>query len=199
MKTLLFLSIFFACCHLTHAEKKVSEYYSSAFNKTYQIQASKVKHGKFKFYIYCKSGDQHTIGFILNSTDVPEFVASLDAVKEKFIEWSTTAHENQVTKYFKYFDIKFKGTTVFFKYGNDWHFSRIGRLNPYFLVTEAHDCFIVFDSGKVIASDNRYMDVQGFSLIFSSVDEVDDFIKAIDVKSVLQMNDQHSKVDELFN
>lgn len=198
MKRFFFFILFLSLSSVIHAEKKVSEYYLSYFNKTYEIQATEPKNGVFEFYIYCHSKDDQTIGFSIESKDIPEFINALNKVKLKFNEWSKTAKENNVSEFDKDFDIKFKSVTAFFSYGRDWHFSFQVKMKPYFKVTKTGDHLIVFDSGELTASDNRYMDVEGFMLAFSSEKEIDDFIKAIDVDSVLKAESNKNKVDDLF-
>lgn len=194
--SLLILLLVVSC--FVQAQKKVSEYYSSFFDKTFEIQASEPENGKFLFFIDCESKDKHKVGFILRSEDVQAFINSLNEIKPKFSEWEDTAKKNNVTDFDKNFDIKFNSVRAYFTYGSDWHFESGIRVKPYFKVTKDGQCLIVFNSRELIASDNRFMKVKGFMLVFSSTNEVDEFIKGLDFNTVINESSKKEKTESLF-
>ena len=202
MKKLLILLFVVMCCNLSFAEDKVSEYslaYTSSNGKTsFDIEASEPKNGKFTFYVYAWSMEsEEKVGFSIDSKDLPKFFESLRAVGDKFEEWAKTARDNKVTDYDKEFDVKFSSNTAFFKYGKKWCFCGI-KFRPYFKVTKDGECLAIFKSYKLTANDNRFMHHDGFLIPFSSKDEIEDFIKALDPIPVLNRESTNAAKDNLF-
>ena len=199
MKKVLLLLFALLATSNVFAEKKVSEYNSSYFKKKYDIESTDVKNGSFTYYIYCESKDSYhkTVGFSLESSEIPNFVKNLQAIKEKFAEWTQVAKDNNVTDYDKTFDVSFKSVHCFFLYGKDWHFTST-RFTPYFKVTKDSEYLVVFNVGELTASDNRYMDIDGFFIVFQDGNEIDEFIQAIDPSHALEVSDTRSKKDALF-
>ena len=182
------------------AEDKISEYSMSYFGEEmYDIEVSKVKNGSFEFFIYCQpKGSTKKIGFSLKSKKVEEFCHQLNSIKPKFAEWSKTAKDNNVTDYDKKFDIDFSSVDAFFLYGSKWCFTYNIRFKPYFKVTKDGDCLIVFNIGELTASSNRFMSSKGFMMVFKSEEEIDEFIKALDIQKVLNKGEKDVERDNLF-
>lgn len=199
MKKVLLLLFALLATSNVFAEKKVSEYNSSYFEKTYDIESTDVKNGSFTYYIYCESKDDYhkTVGFSLKSSEIPNFVKNLQVIKEKFAEWTQVAKDNKVTDYDKAFDVSFKSVRCFFLYGKDWHFTST-RFKPYFKVTNESKYLAVFNVGELTASDNQFMDVDGFMIVFQDGNEIDEFIQAIDPSHALESSDTERKKDVLF-
>jgi hypothetical protein len=202
MKKLAILLFATICCTLCFAQKKVTEYsvdYATKNGKpSFDIEATEPKNGKFTFYIYAWSLDSEPqVGFSIDSKKLPDFFTSLRAVGDKLEEWSKTAKENNVTDYDKKFDVKFGAYTAFFKYGRNWHFCGF-KFSPYFKVTKDGECLAVFKSYKLTASDNRFMNHDGFMIPFSSKEEIEDFIKALDPDPILNTEGANAAKDDLF-
>lgn len=201
MKKLVLLFLVAFNSLVVFAQKKVNEYsmeYFKGNGTTYDIEATEPKNGKFTFYIYgCSSSSQKEVGFYVDSKDLENFVESLRSIENKFEEWKKTAKDNDVTDYYKSFDIKFKSVGVFFKYGRKYHHTSVS-FKPYFKVTNDGDCLAVFKSGELTASDNRYMHHDGFFLVFLSKQEIEDFIKALDPTLVLSKESKKEETDNLF-
>ena len=197
-KKFVFILIAFCICKLSSAEEKVGEYYMSYFNKSYDIEASAVKNGSFDFYIYTHPAEMsQRIGFSLRSSSVENFKSYFDNIKTKFVEWSQTAKDNNVTGFDKDFDCERMPVYVFFNYGSKWHFC-YKNINPYFKVTDSGECLIVIHVGKITASDNKYIDSEGFYMAFTSTNELDDFLNSLDVKKILQKDEEKESINDLF-
>lgn len=202
MKKLVIMLIAAIYCTLGYAQKKVTDYsleYASANGKTsFDIEATEPKNGKFTFYIYAWSMDsEEQVGFSIDSKKLPEFFAALRAVGDKLEEWTKTAKDNNVTDYDKKFDVKFSYNSAFFKYGRDWHFCNF-KFAPYFKVTKDGECLAIFKSYKLTASDNRFMNHDGFMIPFSSKEEIEEFIKALDPNPVLNTEGTNAAKNDLF-
>ena len=197
-QVLLFLVVF--DCMMVFAQKKVNEYSMEYFknNPTYDIEATEPKNGKFTFYIYgCSLDAEKEVGFSVESKDLEKFVESLRSIEDKFEEWTKTAKDNNVTDYDKNFDAKFKSVRVFFKYGSKYHSTYV-KFSPYFKVTKNGECIAVFRTRELTASDNQFMHHDGFMLAFSSKQEIEDFIKALDPNPILSKESKNEATDNLF-
>ena len=182
-----------------YAEEKVSEYTMSYFNKTYNIEATTVKNNEFKYYIYCESKDRHElVGFSIDNYQIQYFIEQLRSIEGKFEEWSKTAKGNNITSYDKQFDTNFKYVNTFWQYGSQWCFSSV-KFRPYFKVTDDGETFVVINVREMTDSSNRYMTSEGFLIVFTSVNEIEDFIKSIDPTHAINRTMEQINKDNLFN
>lgn len=200
MKKIVLIFLVLFNCMMGFAQKKVGEYSMEYFKDepTYDIEATEPKNGKFTFYIYCCSLDsEKEVGFSIDSKDLEKFVESLRSIEDKFEEWTKTAKDNNVTDYDKDFGAKFKSVSVFFKYVSKYHFTYV-KFSPYFRVTKDGECLAVFRTRELTASDNRFMHHDGFMMAFSSKQEIEDFINALDPNPILSKESKNEATDNLF-
>ena len=197
MKKLLLLILLVTYCVMGYGQIKVAEYYSKGYDNTFDIDATESKNGTFDLYIYCHSFEEQPAGFIVKNKNLTDFCIALNAVKNKYEEWTKLAKENGVDDYSKAFDVKFKPVTAFFRYGDNWHQFYKDFLKPVFY-TIGGQYLVVMNSGVIAASDNRYITVKGFSLAFASVEEIDNFIKLLNTEAILQKLKGKTATDELF-
>ncbi len=200
MKKLLLTFIAMIAFLNANSQTKVSEYSSAYFNETYAVNATMPKNDKFTFYIDCASAETKKVddcGIIIPSDKLDGFINRLRSMEEKFEEWTKTAKENNVTNYDKDFDINWGMYKYYFKYGSNWHFCS-ATLKPYFKVTSDGQCLVVFNSRKLTASDNRFMTYEGVYIVFTSSDEIENFIASIDANNVYEKQKNQENKDELF-
>ena len=197
MKKLLLLILLVTYCVMGYGQIKVAEYYSKGYENTFDIYATEGKKSTFDLDIYCHSFEEQPIGITVKNKDLNEFCIALNAVKNKYEEWTKLAKENDVDNYSKVFDVKFKPVTTFFKYGDKWHSSYQDILKPVFY-SLGGQYLVVMNSGVIAASDNRYITVKGFSLAFASVEEIDNFIKLLNAEAILEKLKGKADTDELF-
>lgn len=191
--------ILLCACNFSFADEKIGEYYMSFLDATYNIEVSSVENGKFSFYIYAHPAERYQrIGFSLESNEVANFKSEFNGIKEKYLEWTKTAKDNNVKDFDKSFDSKFLPVTVFFEYGSKWHFSFYKSFKPYFKVTSEGKCLVVVHIGGVKAADNEYIDSDGFYLAFSSINEINNFLKELDVDKVLNKEKERENRNDLF-
>lgn len=181
------------------AQEKTNEYSMSYFGKAYEVGATEVKNGEFSYYIDCASWEDDTdvVGINFKSTKIQEFQNKMNEIKNKYVEWTNTAKQNGVTNFDKNFDIKLPNVNCFFMYG-DYHFSFNRTPNAYFKVTTDGECYAIISIRDLQASDNRYIEHDGLFMIFSSDEEIDDFINAIDSKHVIEKAEKKANTDDLF-
>ena len=182
------------------AQEKTNEYFMSYFDgKNYNIGVSDVNGEEFRYYIDCASWEDDTdvVGISFKSTKIQEFQDRMNEIKNKYVEWSNTAKQNGVTNFDKNFDIKLPRVDCFFRYG-DYHFSFNRAPNAYFKVTTDGECYAIISIKNLQASDNQYIKHDGLFMIFSSDEEIDDFINAIDKKHVIEKAEKKTNTDDLF-
>lgn len=181
------------------AEEKVSDYSMSYFDgKVYDVETTDVSNGEFTYYIYCETKDRHDqIGFSLKNNQISDFVSQLRLIKEKFIEWKKTAEDNNIKSFDKNFDVNFQSVGTFWLYGSKWCFSRV-KFKPYFKVTDSGTTHVVFSAGQMKASTNEYMTTKGFYIVFSSTEEIDSFIEAINPTHAINKSQSDKTKQDLF-
>ncbi len=195
MKKTLLLAVVLLFTFQLKAQEKTNEYSMSYFDgKNYNIGATEVKNGEFSYYIDCASWEDDTdiVGINFKSTKIQEFQNKMNEIKDKYVEWTNTAKQNGVTNFDKNFDIKLPSVNCFFMYG-DYHFDFYRTPNAYFKVTTDGECYAIISIRDLQASDNQYIKHDGLFMIFSSDEEIDDFINAIDMKHVIEKAEKKSK------
>lgn len=182
------------------AEKKVSSFSMSYLNnKEYDIQASEVKSGKFSYFIFADSKEENGIcGVQLKSDKIQELTDCLRQIETKYKEWSETAKNNNVTDFDKSFDIALPKMDCFFKYGSKWCFDYGWKIKPYFKVTTDGDCLVVINIPQLTSAGNRFMHHLGMMFAFKSIEEIENFIKAIDPSHALSNSEETQKKEDLF-
>lgn len=201
MKRLLFTAFVMFLAFQLQAQKNVSKYSMEYMKgKTYDVGATEVKNGNFSYYVDCASWEREDdiIGIVIDSKSLEEFIEGLRSIESKFTEWTNTAKENGVTDYDKDFDVKLPAVDCYFKYG-DFHFAFFKKPKMYFKITSNGDCLAILSIRDLTASDNRYIDHKGLFIAFSSVDEIESFIEAINPQHALKKEQDKSAKDDLFN
>ena len=122
----------------------------------------------------------------------------LRKIETKFEEWSKTAKDNNVTDFEKDFDIHLPVFDCFFEYGSKWCFDFYKRTKPYFRITSGGQCLVVINIDELTSASNRFMHYRGILFAFESVEEIEDFIKAIDPSHALSKSAETQKKEDLF-
>lgn len=192
--TILSLLLFFS--GIINAQEVIDNYTMSYFNKNYEIEASKGKSDDFTVYIQVNAERSTTkANYMIKSSKLNEFKDALIATKNKYVEWSKVAKDNNVTDMSKEMDIKFPNVDIAWL-GSKWFFSFGKKLSPNFLILKDGQHVVTFVN-KNTASSNQYIDETTY-WVFADVKEFDEFIQKLDfdkIKSKLEKSE--SKV-ELF-
>lgn len=179
-----------------NAQTKISEYHISYFDKTYDISA--VTDKRIAWYISTPSYDTSSIikdcGFTFEDSKYEDFIAALNILRQKYVEYKNIAQSNNVKELSKQLDVKFPRVTCYFQYGSSYHFAFNKSISARYRI---HDGLyqIIIESNKLTASDNEYMTSKGILIVFSSEKEIVDFIQAIDKSKILEKE----STDNLFN
>lgn len=195
MKKLFCLLITLIVVNFAYAEKKIGSYRLSYFDKEYDIKVSELKNGKFTVYIHTESKGSSQSTLLVESNDLENFITALQTMKDKYVEWSRVAKDNNVTEMSKEIEVKFPKTTVAW-FGSKWYFSFDKKLQPRFVIMDdgTHVASIVT---KFTSSSNRYID-ETIYWVFSDPSDIDDLISNLDVNKILAELNKSSSDADLF-
>ena len=173
---------------VTVAQEDYSSYTSSYTNKSYPLSVSYSSPEKYTLYIDALSLDEthKTGGITLNQNQHESFIASLKEAEQKYSEWVTTAKSNAVTELDKNMTIKAK-SGAYFLYGSKWNFQFTVNLTFNFKVIDdpsGVEYVLIFRTGRLQSSSNQYMKVDGFVLVFTSQEEISEFMETISTQGV---------------
>jgi len=180
------LMTFITLCLLTittvesYAQEKLTTYDNTYIGKTYDIQLSLEQED---LYIDAMSLDElyDKGGIRIKKNQHQDFLNAMAEAKTKYKEWVKTAKENNVRELNKSMDIKSEVGSYFF-YGNQWKFQLSVNLTFDFEILENEGeltYLLTIRTGELKSSSNEHLKVDGFLLVFSSVDEIDAFTNKI--------------------
>lgn len=181
------------------SQEKLAKYNSLYFSKNFDISASKPDaKEEFSYYIDCSSKDSSSkqASLILKNKDVPEFVEFLNSIKETFNKWTITAKENKVTELDKNIDYKKLNYSAAFVYGK-WNFDFSVNLTTRFKIINGKYLLII-DSDELQSSSNQYIKSDGFRVVFSSAQEIDELINNLNINLVTDFYNKKNGQEDLF-
>lgn len=184
-----------------NAQDKFTTYDNEYAKKTYDIQISLKDNDKFTLYINAMSLDNlhETGGFMVDDKKYQGFIDALNEAKSKYQEWEQTAKSNNVKELDKEMPIKSK-VAGYFLYGSDWHFQYIVNLTFDFKILESDGeikYLLIVRSGKMQSSSNQFMDVDGVVLVFTSANEIQEFVDSISLNKINEFKNK-PKSEDLF-
>jgi uncharacterized protein (DUF1330 family) len=184
-----------------NAQDKFTTYDNAYAKKTYDIQISLKDNDKFTFYIDAMSLDNlhEKGGFMVDDKKYQGFIDALTEAKSKYQEWEQTAKSNNVKELDKEMPIKSK-VAGYFLYGSDWHFQYIVNLTFDFKILESEGeikYLLIVRSGKMQSSSNQFMDVDGVVLVFTSANEIQEFVDSISLNKINEFRNK-PKSEDLF-
>lgn len=202
MKKLLLLLIL--ASGFTFAQEYKSYSLTAFPQKIFKVYAFKEKkEGKFELRVQVPEKESYTQTFIqLSEKNYAKFVDMLKLSREKYIEWSKTAHENNVTELIK--EIK-KNERDILNYQNasfilneKIYLDDMATISFYFAIAEGKNFLIIENPLDLKSSTNRYISVKGYRLGFVSVDEIDNFIEMLDLTKLKEFLDNNTNKENLF-
>jgi hypothetical protein len=184
---------------LGYGQEKLAKYSSLFFTNSYDISASKPDtKGEYSYYIDCSSKDTSSkmVSLILKNKEVPEFIEFLNNIKESYTKWTLIAKENKVTELDKNIEYKNLTYSAAFMYGK-WNFDFSVNLKArYKIVNEKH--LLIIDSDGLQSSSNQYIKSDGFRIVFSSIQEIDELISGLDFKLLEEFYNKKKGQEDLF-
>lgn len=202
MKTIL---LFFAICcpFLGFSQMDYSSYemdYFKKFGKEYKIVFSEKKGNVDRIFIDGQSIDQtYSNAFIaIDVKQMNKFLEYINFLKSKYVEWSKTATDNNVLNLDKPIDAVLKDRYIFGFGYSDWNFDHSVNLKANFKIVDG-DCFLVINSGELHSSKNSYISCDGMVIVFSNVEEIDNFVSILNIDNMTSFLDEKSEKSHLFN
>ena len=178
---LLFLFTFIP--FLSSAQEKVNDFDMSFFETpTYDILATEEKGGEIKYYInmYSTEGKSSLVVLMIeDAKDMGNFVADVMEAKQTYIKWDSVSVANSVTDLEKQMSVSTSGLQTAFVYGSGWNFDFSNKLTYDFKHVDKVPTLII-RTGKLQSSENQFIDSDGGIFAFSSVEEIDGFISALE-------------------
>ncbi len=162
-------------------QEKVDTYEMSALEKSFDISVAEAKKG-LDLYIKFNSSDDlwQSAGLVIESSKYLDFVNTVISAKAKYIEWSNVAEQNNVTELIKVMD-KIKSPVLWgYWYSSEWNFDTHVKLTYKFMINDSFETpMLLILSGEYTSSSNQYINHDGGYFAFSSIEEIDAFLNAI--------------------
>ena len=177
---LLFLFTFIP--FLSNAQEKVNDYDMSYFETpTYDISATEDK-GEISYYInmYSTEGKSRPVVLMIdNAKDMENFVADVMKAKQTYLKWDSVSVANSVTDLEKRMSVSTSGLQTAFYFGSSWNFDYSNQLTFDFKHIDKTPTLII-RTGELQSSSNQFIDSDGGIFAFSSAEEIDAFISALE-------------------
>ncbi|WP_288370319.1 hypothetical protein [uncultured Algoriphagus sp.] len=184
------------------AQEKYTTYYSSYFDKDYEIDVS-FKDNKLGLYIDLAGLDRlrETGGISINDKSYDGFMENLQFARSKYEEWIKVAIENDVRDLTKDVELKTEVITGYFVSGGEYTFDFSVRPSFDFKILDDEKGLrhlLIFRTGELESSSNRYITASDFVMVFSSLEEMDEFIELISKEKLNEFKNKTSDKSSLF-
>ena len=143
--------------------------------------------------VYMDMEKDGSYGVILKDKEIASFTEFIESSYAKYLEWETTALENDVTDMMK--DIKSKTSKIFFRYGK-WQFGNTS-LKTIFSVSESGTPAFYLYGPKTQSSGNQYIKSKSAMLSLSK-ETVDGLVEGLSKETRDGFLNNDSKKDALF-
>lgn len=178
------------------AQEKVAKYNNSFWNENYDIEVTTKNSNELKdLYVGVHSKSNRSACISFSAKNLEKFVTALRQMKEKYVEWSKVANDNNVKEMDKEYGIKFPKVDVCW-YGSKWWYAFGINLKFTFRVTKAGECLTIC-SPKVTASNNQFIDETVY-LTFANEDDFDQLINVLDADKLLSGSQAKDNQQNLF-
>lgn len=184
------------------SQEKIGSY--EIFGKELNIQVTEPNDKGYTLYLDGYPLDKIVSkgGLMIESKKVDDFKNACNEAKEKYIEWTSTAKENNVTDLRKDIKVKIPKLEGYFSYG-DWNFDF--NVSPYFVYLITKDkksgkvsYGLALYTGGMQASDNEYIDTDSFCYGFYTLEDIENFISLLDSKLVYDHFGSKNSKEDLF-
>lgn len=178
MSKIKLLSVFLFLSWFSSAQEPFSTYRSSFIDFDYDIMISQRNNGVFSLWISAVSLDNPATagGFVVREKDYPNFIDALDLAKVHYEDLVEAAKKKDISEQYKSLRV-FAKTDAFF-YKEQWNYQYDLALNFEFFadtVGHANRYMLVLNTRPFTSNVSKAFRTKGFSLVFCSVAEIDDF------------------------
>tara|TARA_B100000242_G_scaffold63425_1_gene38791 strand:- start:2976 stop:3578 length:603 start_codon:yes stop_codon:yes gene_type:complete len=173
------------------------------FGKEYSVDATEPNSKGYTLYLNGHPLDKSVSqgGIMIKSEQTADFRNAWEKAKSKYIEWTATAKENDVTDLKKDIKVNVPNVEGFFSYG-DWQFD--WNVSPFFKYIISKEKSggvsygLILYTGQLISSSNKYIDSESFVYAFYSLKDIENFISLLDPKIVLDHFGEKNSKEDLF-
>jgi|SRR5690554_3269248 len=190
----------------TYAQKTIEldTYTLSYFTdkEPYKIEVSYDKKNRPVFWIEAQPTEnfEDKISIKVEAKHIPLFKEIFTESKNKYIEWSDVAKDNNVNKMSKVIKTNNSRFAVLFVQYRTYYMSQKSLIESTFILSEEHESpiLLVGNKYKLEATANQFTTHKGFYIAFSSVKEIDAFLETLSIEKANKALSQVIKEDELF-
>lgn len=185
------------------AQEPIASYqmsYFSSSSSTFNVNAtSPDEKGEFDYYVDTHSLQREHSSVVLNikRSKLQNFIKVIEEAKNTYIEWDSVAVANSVVDLEKTMKVKSPTMMCAFLYGGKWNFDYNVNLEFVFKHIDGKPVLII-RTNKLQSSSNQFIDSKGGALVFTSVEEINAFIAALDPGLVIEHYSSKNEKEDLF-
>ena len=170
------------------SQVKLGEYRSSMFGKTYTIKADEApdQYGEYSYYIDVDSENPQKnpkVQICLTNKEIDGFLSQIKTLKENYTQLRQDAVSNSIEDdYYKELDCKFDKCQV--SYTNNtgtWSYYYTQNISPSFHAIMGRYLLVLSNNGYIDMMTNAML-FDGFKIAFSSLEEIDAFLRIFENK-----------------
>jgi hypothetical protein len=180
---------------VTFGQEKYTSYDNVYSGSKYDVQISVKDSTKYTLYVDMMSLDKlsKSGGVMIDEKAHEKFTTTLLEAQVKYEEWVKIANDNNVTEFNKTMSLKTK-VGGYFLYGSKWNFQFVVNLTFDFKIIDGKNLLIV-RTGKMTSSSNQFMTHDGFVFVFSSTEEITEFLDVLSKDKITEFITKPKAVD----
>lgn len=202
MKNLFVSMCMVAFSTIVMGQEKINSYTMSFFDTspTFDISATE-DNGEYKYYIsmFSLEGERSPVVLMIDKPEkMKSLVDNLGDALSTYVEWDSISVANNVTDLNKELSIKSEKFESAFIYGSSWNFDYVVRLSYTFKHMDDGKPVLIVRTGELQSGSNQYIDSDGGVFVFSSEDEIEEFIDSLDRRHVENYFNKKQNTESLF-
>ncbi|HLP05223.1 MAG TPA: porin family protein [Paludibacter sp.] len=169
------------------AQEKIGSYHCPLNGENYDISISMKGNGVYSLWINAYSTDEKYPfgGVIIREKGYFEFIDNLKRARQEYIDLVKTDKANNLSQGRKVLNINSKADAYF--RSSSWNFQyKLALVYNFEKVTDSlgTNYFLEISTGKFNSYTNVEQKTTGYNLIFTSVDEIDNFLNIISIEKI---------------
>lgn len=200
-KLLLSTGFIFAIIITLTAQEKIGTYEMQYFSKGYDVMATEPKeNGDYSFYISVEPVESinDLVVITINQSKLYDFKNILGEAKAVYEKWKNTAIANKIKDLDKEINLDHINFSTGWYYGNEWHFDFSTGLTAKFKILDGDYLLIIQNNNSLQASDNQFIESDGFLCVFSSAEEIDHLLSQLNLKTVTAFFNAKKSKENIF-
>jgi hypothetical protein len=187
------------------AQEKFATFAMVPGTRTFEVLISGTSENDFKLWIDGYSVDKtykKDVGFYISDKNYNQFVIQMMEAQIKYEEWKNVAIENNITADFdREMKTKLPRVTCYFRTYSDYHFDYSYYPKSSFRVVDLEgltEYWLGLYYFGLKSSSNEYIKHDGFTMIFSSKEMIEDFLSAISYEKIVMYFQEKQNKGDLF-